>query len=65
MKDLTNDELIAKTHALASSMSYYNAAEGNWERERVARESCARELQEAFVEMRARGLEFENRGYLL
>jgi len=65
MKDLTNEELIAKTHKLASSMSYYNAAEGNWSQERVQREVCAAELQEALVEMRARGIEFENRGYLL
>jgi len=65
MKDLTNEELVAKTHKLASSMSYYNAAEGNWSQERVQREACAAELQEALVEMRARGIEFENRGYLL
>lgn len=65
MKDLTDEELIAKTHKLASSMSYYNAAEGNWSQERVQREACAAELQEALVEMRARGIEFENRGYLL
>jgi hypothetical protein len=65
MKDLTNEELVAKTHKIASSMSYYNAAEGNWSQERVQREACAAELQEALVEMRARGIEFENRGYLL
>jgi hypothetical protein len=65
MKDLTDEELIAKTHKLASSMSYYNAAEGNWNQERIPREACAAELQEALVEMRERGLEFENRGYLL
>ena len=65
MKDLTDEELISKTHKLASSMSYYNAAEGNWNQERVQREACAAELQEALVEMRERGLEFENRGYLL
>lgn len=65
MKDLTDEELISKTHKLASSMSYYNAAEGNWNQERVQREACAAELQEALVEMRERGIEFENRGYLL
>lgn len=65
MKNLTDEELVTKTHKLASSMSYYNAAEGNWSQERIPREACAAELQEALVEMRARGIEFENRGYLL
>jgi hypothetical protein len=65
IQELTNEELIKETHRLASSMSYYNAAEGNWSQERVAREACAAELQEALVEMRARGLEFDGGGYLL
>ena len=65
IQELTNEELIKETHRLASSMSYYNAAEGNWSQERVAREACASALQEALVEMRARGIEFDGGGYLL
>lgn len=63
--DMTNEQLITETHRLASSLSYYNAAEGNWSRERDAREACQRDFYAAYAEMKSRNIEFENKGYLL
>lgn len=62
---LSDEALIEETHRLAVSVSYYNAAEGNWSQEAEARNAVKREFWAAQDEMRNRGLEFENKGYLL
>ena len=68
MTDFTNytdDEVLTEAHNVASRLSYYNAAEGNWSREAEARSACQKEWNAIMNEVRSRGLEFENRGYLL
>jgi len=68
MKDLstlTNEQLLEEVHRLAVSVSYYNAAEGNWSSETEARNAAKAEFREARKELDARSLEFVNRGYLL
>jgi hypothetical protein len=62
---LTDEALIEEVHRLARSVSYYNAAEGNWSRETAEREACQAEFRECMREFKSRGLEFENKGYLL
>lgn len=62
---LTDNELTEETHRLARSVSYYNAAEGNWSRETADRNATNAEFWTARKEMERRGIEFENRGYLL
>lgn len=62
---MTDEALIEETHRLARAVSYYNAAEGNWSQETAARESVKAEFWLADSEMRKRGLEFEDIGYLL
>lgn len=64
-KTLTDHELTEAAHDLARRVSYYNAAEGNWSQERVAREAVVGEFRAALKEMNERGLVFENKGYLL
>ena len=63
--DMTDEQLIEETHRLARSVSYYNAAEGNWSQETADRESTKAAFWLAQSEMETRGLTFENRGYLL
>jgi hypothetical protein len=63
--NLTNEQVIAEAHKEASNLSYYNAAEGNWDKERREREACYVRYRAVMKEMNARGLEFENRGYLI
>jgi len=68
MKDFTtlNDkDLLEEAHRLARSVSYYNAAEGNWSRERAEREACQAEFRACMVEMKVRDIDFINKGYLL
>lgn len=65
IKTLNDEALIEETHRLARSMSYYNAAEGNWSAERAEREACKKEFWAARSEMDSRNLVFENIGYLL
>lgn len=62
---LTNEELKEEVHRLAVSVSYYNAAEGNWSAETEARNAVKKEFWAAQDELKARGIEFENRGYLI
>ena len=61
----TDEQVIEEAHRQARNLSYYNAAEGNWDRERQEREACYVQYRAVMKEMSARGLEFENRGYLL
>ena len=65
LKLLTDEQLIEETHRLAVSVSYYNAAEGNWSAETEARNATKRAFWAAQEEMDARGLKFENKGYLI
>lgn len=65
IKAMNDAELVEYCHSLAGSVSYYNAAEGNWEKETAARNACKSKFYSVREEMRERGLEFENRGYLL
>ena len=61
-----DDDLIERTHKLASDLSYYNAAEGNsWDNEETERYMCRAMFREARDEMAKRGLEFVNKNYLI
>lgn len=62
---LSDEQLIEETHRLARSVSYYNAAEGNWSQETEARNATKAEFWAALDEMAARDLEFVNKGYLI
>ena len=61
----TDEQVIDEAHKVARNLSYYNAAEGNWDRERREREACYVEYRAVMREMSDRGLEFVNKGYLL
>jgi len=73
LKLLTDEQLIEETHRLARSVSYYNAAEGNWSlwlqlnwsQETADRNAVKAEFWAALDEMAVRDLEFVNKGYLL
>lgn len=62
---MTDEMLLDEVHRLASSVSYYNAAEGNWSSETQARNECKAMFRAAREELARRNIEFENRGYLL
>lgn len=62
---LTDEALLEEVHRLARSVSYYNAAEGNWSREETDRKACQAEFRACRRELEARGIVFENKGYLL
>lgn len=62
---MTDEMLLDEVHKLASSVSYYNAAEGNWSSETVARNDANYKFRSARTELDRRGIQFENRGYLL
>lgn len=62
---LTDEELIKEVHDLASRVSYYNAAEGNWSQETEARNEVKAKFWKAQDEMATRGIDFENKGYLI
>ena len=62
---LSDETLLKEAHRLASAVSYYNAAEGNWSQETVARNACKEEFRKCMFELDSRGIEFEDRGYLL
>lgn len=64
-KSMPDSELVELSHQLASSVSYYNAAEGDWGKETAARNECKDKFYKVRAEMRERGLEFVNKGYLL
>ena len=61
----TDNDVLEEYNNMASRLSYYNAAEGNWRQETQARLACQKEYREVMKEVNDRGLEFENRGYLL
>lgn len=61
----TDEQVVEEAHRVARSLSYYNAAEGNWDRERREREACCVQYRAVMREMDRRGLEFVNKGYLL
>ena len=68
MTDFTNytdEQVIEEAHRQARNLSYYNAAEGNWGKERREREACYVDYHAVMKEMNARKLEFVNKGYLL
>ena len=65
LKTMTDEELKEEVHRLACSVSYYNAAEGNWSAETEARNAVKKEFWEAQAELESRGIKFENRGYLI
>lgn len=62
---MTDEMLLDEVHRLAISVSYYNAAEGNWSSETEAREATKTRFRAAQNELDRRGILFENRGYLL
>jgi len=64
-RELTDEQVIEEAHRQARNLSYYNAAEGNWDKERREREACYVQYRAVMREMSARGLEFVNKGYLL
>lgn len=64
-QSFTDKDVLEEAHNLASRLSYYNAAEGNWRKETQDRHACQREYNEVMKEVYERNLEFENRGYLL
>jgi len=49
-------ELIEKFKSKLSSMSYYNAAEGDWSRETEARNKCSKELKDIAKNLKYQGL---------
>jgi hypothetical protein len=68
MKDFTtftDEQVLEEAHRQARNLSYYNAAEGNWDKERREREACYVQYRAVMKEMNSRGLLFENKGYLL
>lgn len=62
---MTDEMLLDEVHRLASSVSYYNAAEGNWSSETEARNEVKAKFHAAREELARRNIAFENRGYLL
>jgi hypothetical protein len=62
---LTDEDLVKTIQDLAISVSYYNAAEGNWSQETAARNEVNGKFRKALNEMETRGIPFENKGYLL
>ena len=63
--EFTDEQVVEEAHKVARNLSYYNAAEGNWDRERREREACYVEYRAVMREMSERGLEFVNKWYLL
>jgi hypothetical protein len=62
---MTDEMLLDEVHRLASSVSYYNAAEGNWSSETADRVATNAKFRAAREELARRNMMFENRGYLL
>lgn len=62
---MTDEVLLDEVHRLAVSVSYYNAAEGNWSSETEARNEVKGKFWAAQEELKRRGIEFENKGYLI
>lgn len=62
---MTDEMLLDEVHRLAVSVSYYNAAEGNWSAETAARNEVKGKFNLARDELNRRGIDFVNKGYLL
>lgn len=62
---MTDEMLLDEVHRLAVSVSYYNAAEGNYSAETEARNETKAKFWAAETELTRRGIKFENKGYLL
>ena len=63
---MTDKELIAYTHKAASDLSYHNAAEGEQYFKEAAQADEARgRYRRGRDAMAERGLEWENKGYLI
>ena len=62
---LNDKDLLEEAHRLAVSVSYYNAAEGNWSQETAEREACKAEFRACMIELKVRDIDFINKGYLL
>lgn len=63
---MTDKELTAYTHKAASNLSYYNAAEGDmWKKEEADRAEALGAYRRGRDAMAERGIEWENKGYLI
>lgn len=62
---MTDEMLLDEVHRLAVSVSYYNAAEGNYSAETEARNEVKSKFWAAQDELARRGIPFENKGYLI
>jgi len=62
---MTDEMLLDEVHRLAVSVSYYNAAEGNWSQETEARNEAKSKFWSAQEELTRRKIPFEDKGYLL
>lgn len=66
IKNLSDDDVLELYKKKASSLSFYNAAEGqSWYEERSAREQCKKEFTEVAEELDKRGLETPSGNYLI
>lgn len=63
--EMDDQELLVEIDRLARDLSYYNAAEGSWIKETEARNACRKEFHACLAEMKIRGIEFVNKGYLI
>jgi hypothetical protein len=61
----TDEQILDAADSARSSMSYYNAAEGNWSRETNARNACRAYLSEVYKELSKRELKARPGNYLL
>ena len=66
IKNLSDDDILELYKKKATSLSFYNAAEGqSWYQERSAREQCRSEFKEVVSEIKKRGLETPTGDYLI
>ena len=64
--EMNDQELLVEIDRLANNLSYYNAAEGgSWTQETQARNECKQKFYACLAEMKVRGIEFVNKGYLI
>lgn len=61
---LTDDELLDEYDSARGTMSYYNAAEGNWSKETEARNKAREFLNRVAEELKKRNLEGRPGNYL-
>lgn len=66
IENLSDIDVLELYKKKASSLSFYNAAEGqSWYEERLAREQCKKEFTEVAAEIDKRGLEIPSGDYLI